>query len=385
MHEPYMKGTGLSTIGCTVYGPNASQSGFDVLAPRWNDLLQKSRFNSFFLTHEWQTIWWHNLGAGDLWIVAFTSDQGDSESPELVGIAPLYSVTPERGPNAGKCVLSLVGCTEVSDYLDLIIASGWEEAVYQAFREWLYSDDAPAWQRLDLCNLPEESLTYQHFPSILGDDSTNDSQSVDVTLEDVAPYFPLPATYEEYLQTLVTKKHRHEIRRKQRRIEREANCDFYIVGQENLTTGLSPTHQSAESDSFCADFEPAMDEFLRLQRASRDDKAEFMTDDMARFFRAMACFMQQAGYLRLCFLRIDGVNAATLMAFEYDGRFWLYNSGYDPDIFSALSPGWVILSYTIQYTIAAGLKVYDFMQGDEQYKYRFGGNDYKVMRVIVER
>ena len=82
---------------------------------------------------------------------------------------------------------------------------------------------------------------------------------------------------------------------------------------------------------------------------------------------------------------MDGQKAATLFAFEYDNRFLLYNSGYDPDIFAHLSPGWVLLAYAIQYAIAAGNKLFDFMQGDEEYKFRFGSSEYKVMRVVIER
>lgn len=181
------------------------------------------------------------------------------------------------------------------------------------------------------------------------------------------------------------------MRRKQRRLERETACEFIIVDYERLLKRGSAVRLAAGkpaqrfSDADCARFEREMDEFLRLQMASSEDKAEFMTDKMAHFFRTMACFMQQAGYLRLFFLRINGVYAATLMAFEYDGRLWLYNSGYDPDAFAPLSPGWVILSYSIQYAVAAGLQVYDFMQGDEEYKYRYGAQDYKVMRVVLER
>jgi CelD/BcsL family acetyltransferase involved in cellulose biosynthesis len=73
------------------------------------------------------------------------------------------------------------------------------------------------------------------------------------------------------------------------------------------------------------------------------------------------------------------------LSFEYNRRFLLYNSGFDPDAYSHLSPGWVLLAYTIQYAIAVGCKVFDFMQGDEEYKYRFGSDDYAVMRVIVSR
>ena len=31
------------------------------------------------------------------------------------------------------------------------------------------------------------------------------------------------------------------------------------------------------------------------------------------------------------------------------------------------------------------VSVFDFMQGDEEYKYRFGAHDYKVMRVIIRK
>jgi CelD/BcsL family acetyltransferase involved in cellulose biosynthesis len=45
----------------------------------------------------------------------------------------------------------------------------------------------------------------------------------------------------------------------------------------------------------------------------------------------------------------------------------------------------VLLSYAIQYAIASGCRVFDFMQGGEEYKYRFGAHDYKVMRVMLRR
>jgi CelD/BcsL family acetyltransferase involved in cellulose biosynthesis len=341
----------------TVYGPDSSPDGFDALAPEWNALLRRSRFNTIFLTHEWQTTWWNYLGEGDLWIVAFRR----ADTRELVGIVPLYLVVNSDGPWAGKRKLNLVGCIEVSDYLDVIAAKGWEDAVFQALSAWLCSNQAPAWDVLDLCNLPQESMTFHSAPPVF----ERCGFTVRVSREDVAPQFELPFHYETYLQERVEKKQRHEIRRKQRRAEREHQVDFYFVGPEH-NLGVE------------------MDDFAMLQRASREDKAEFMTPEMRRFFGAMAKRMLEAGYLRLCFLSIDGQKAASLLAFEYNRRFLLYNSGYDPNAYAHLSPGWVLLAYAIQYAIAAGCRVFDFMQGDEEYKYRFGSHDYDVMRVIVE-
>ena len=347
-----------SPLRRVVYGPTTSPNGFLALAGEWNRLLKRSRANVFFLTYEWQTTWWEALGTGDLWIVAFRTPDTD----ELVGIAPLYLTERESGAYAGKRVFTLVGCIEVSDYLDLLIAQGWETAVYTALLAWLHSPEAPAWDVVDLCNLPEVSLTYSTFPPL----AEAAGHAVQVLQEDVAPQFVLPLHYETYLQEQVDKKQRHEIRRKQRRAEREAEIGFYIVGKEHS-------------------LEAEVDDFVALQRASREDKADFMTPPMRRFFGAVARRMLDVGYLRLCFLTINGEKAATLYAFEYDRKFLLYNSGYDPDAHSQLSPGWVLLAYSIQYAIAAGCRVFDFMQGDEEYKYRFGSLDYKVMRVIMTR
>lgn len=375
----------------TVYGPDASPTGFEVYSAEWNELLRRSRFNSFFLTHEWQTTWWKHLGQGELWIVAFHRGSCEAsaggESRELVGLIPLFRFKQRAQPVSGgeEWVFALVGCTEVSDYLDAIILQGFEEAVYRSFFSWLQSEEAPLWHLLDLCNLPEESLTYQLLPELLAQCALE----VEVLQEDVAPQFELPPYYDTYLLEMVDKKQRHEIRRKQRRAEREAHCEFVVIGQDlrRKKTASAP-NSSAQTSSArlaTAELDREIEDFLQLQMSSRKDKADFMTEEMATFFREMARRMMEAGHLRLSFLKLDGIKAATLMAFEYDGRYWLYNSGYKPDVFASLSPGWVLLAYTIQYAVVVGLKVYDFMQGSEEYKYRFGSQDYKVMRVTVKR
>ncbi|MYJ79272.1 MAG: hypothetical protein F4047_14250, partial [Caldilineaceae bacterium SB0670_bin_27] len=164
------------SLNVTIYGPTAYPNGFSALASEWNDLLARSRYDTFFLTHEWQSVWWQQLGSGDLWILAFyrgesKEEREESENPadpshaapdpsELVGIAPFYLSEHKEGKWAGKNSLKLVGCVEVSDFLDIVIAAGWEKEVYYCLLDWLQSEEAPAWDYLDLCNLPEDSLSY---------------------------------------------------------------------------------------------------------------------------------------------------------------------------------------------------------------------------------
>ncbi len=365
----------LCTLDVVVYGPDAYPNGFSALSAEWNDLLARSRYDTFFLSHEWQSVWWQQLGAGELWILAFyqgaseaaggeREDPGDPARPSpgasgLVGIAPFYLSEHTQGSWAGKRSLKLVGCVEVSDFLDIIIAAGWEEQVYYCLLDWLRSEAAPAWDYLDLCNLPEDSLSYKALPSIFRDAGLK----VEVDQEDVAPHVHLPARYENYLMQ-IDKKQRHEIRRKQRRVERELDVGFTLI-------------QSMEA------LQGAMDEFLRLQRMSRPDKESFMTPHMERFFRVMAGRMLETGHLHLSFLSLNGENAAALLAFEYKKELLLYNSGYDTEKWAGYSPGWVLLGYVIQHAIVRGIEVFDFLQGDEEYKYRFGGHDYRVMRTLI--
>lgn len=328
-------------------------SGFAALQGEWNDLLHRSRFDTIFLTWEWQSTWWRSLGEsrGPLYLLALR-DEG-----RLVGIIPLYLTgTP------GNYTLSVVGCVEVSDYLDMIMEQGQEDAVYAAFAQWLNSPDAPAWNCLELCNQPGSSLSHTDFPVI----ARQMGWFAEIAQEDVCPVVTLPTDFDAYLEGL-DKKQRHEIRRKLRRVERETPdaCFRVVSGGPELSA--------------------AMDSFITLHRLSRTDKEAFMTGDMAAFFRELAETLAHAGWLELSFLDIGGQPAATYFCFNYHGDTLVYNSGYDPQSYPQLSAGWVLLAHVIEYAISQGRAHLDFLQGNEDYKYRFGGVDTSVWRTLIRR
>jgi len=66
-------------------------------------------------------------------------------------------------------------------------------------------------------------------------------------------------------------------------------------------------------------------------------------------------------------------------------RIWVYNSGLDPAAFAALSPGVVLTAAAIERAIAAGRAEFDFLRGNEEYKYRFGAADTHIYRLRLER
>ena len=72
------------------------------------------------------------------------------------------------------------------------------------------------------------------------------------------------------------------------------------------------------------------------------------------------------------------------MNFDYEDRIWVYNSGID-FTYREFSPGWVLLAYLLEWANQNKRQAFDFMRGDEDYKYRFGAFDRRVVRVMIRR
>jgi CelD/BcsL family acetyltransferase involved in cellulose biosynthesis len=326
--------------------------GFSALKPEWNALLSSSRSDTLFLTWEWQSTWWKHLGDGKLLLLGFRAD----DDGRLIGIAPLFQST----TGDGRPLLVVIGCRDVSDYLDLIVERGQEDGVYQALLDYL-ENEAPAWDVLDLCNLPQGALTYLRLREL----AAACGFQTRVETEDVCPVIDLPATWDEYLSQL-DKKQRHEVRRKLRRAEKEADTRFVVVGDE-------------------ADLGSEMRTFIQLHQKSTPEKDRFMDPQMQRFFFDVAQVLQARGWLQLTFIEIEGKKAASMLSFDYHDSILVYNSGYDPAQFAHLSPGWVLTARCIEHAIALGRHKFDFLRGNEDYKYRFGGRDTEVRRLLIAR
>jgi CelD/BcsL family acetyltransferase involved in cellulose biosynthesis len=96
--------------------------------------------------------------------------------------------------------------------------------------------------------------------------------------------------------------------------------------------------------------------------------------------------MYAQGLLDLTFLTVNNSQrAAAMWNFAYKGRMMLYNSGLNPVDYPSLSPGIVLLTYNIEHTIASGYSVYDFLQGDEEYKFRMGATPIQVKNLQITR
>jgi CelD/BcsL family acetyltransferase involved in cellulose biosynthesis len=327
------------------------ERGFDELAQEWDALLHDSLTDTIFMTHGWQTTWWRHLGEGELLILAVRDDEG-----ALMGLTPLFRV-----PHEGPSVLSTVGCVDVSDYLDWITRQGREEPVFMALLDTLGGELAKEWDELCLCNIPAGSPTLDLVPRLAQARGWQVTRSID----DVVPILRLPENWEAYEQMLAGKA-RRELRRKLRKAGPYSGVDWYVVGPEH---------------DLCAE----IDAFVDLLVKSHPEKADFMDERNRAFFQAVGRAIYDAGQLQLAFLTLNGQRVAAYMNFLYGDRLMVYNSGLDPASYR-LSPGIVLIAHLIRQAIEElKLTVFDFLRGNEPYKYDLGGADTLVHRLTITR
>ncbi len=310
-----------------------TQESFDSLASCWANPIHSLRWNSLFALPAWLKVWWQELGAG-VELYLGTVRQGE----RVIGVAPLL-VREEKA--------SLIGSADVCDYLDFVVAPRRERDFFNVLLDDLREKGI---NQLDLRPLRPDSTVLTHLVSI----AQNRGYEVLHHPEDVSLELDLPSTWDEYL-ALLTAKQRHEVRRKLRRLSEAGKVYYHFV------EGSVAVHD-------------AMDVFLKMFTDSRTDKAAFLTAQMESFFRSLADNMAEAELLRLGILELDTLPTAMVMCFDYDDCMYLYNSAYNPQ-YNSLSVGLLCKVLCIKESIQEGKKRFDFLKGDESYKYHLGGGE----------
>ena len=301
-------------------------------AAAWDRLVAGSRLRSPFLTWTWQREWTRAFAAARRLEIRRVEDA----EGQLVALLPLHEVEPG--------VLGLLGGADVSDYLDLIALAGREEEAWMALLQSRVAEPT-TW---DLHAVPGTSPTVLALPQI----AAACGLSASVTVEERCPVLVLPSSWDAYLASL-NGKHRHELLRKMRRLEREAP-------EARATCASHP-----------ADVENRLGDFFDLHRRSRVGKARFMDVRMEAFFRRVTTALGEHGGARLWFLDTASGPIASFITIEWDDTVGLYNSGFRPDR-ATLSPGVVLLAHLIRDAIERGKRRFDFLRGEERYKYEFG-------------
>lgn len=325
----------------------ASEDGRDFTRRDWSALVTADPAGTFFHTPGYLKLYWEEF----------------AERPEHL----LLCFAEEDGAQVGAVAFELIddtlrflGGTEVTDYMGPVAVPELQPAVAKALLAALGRRDD--WAVADLRGLPEDRA----WLDLLAEAAAAEGFTAEET-EDrngVAPFLPLPGSYDEYLTALPSKL-RHEIRRKARKLAAEGG----------------PYHVTLAHVDTLRDY---LDRFVELHRTSEGPKGVFMQPGMEIFFRRLGEAFLPRGIFHLAFIEIGEEKVAGTIGFRFEGTFYLYNSAFDR-AWERLAPGMVLVAEDIRIAIEAGCTGFDLLKGDYAYKYRFGAFPRRIRRLVIRR
>jgi CelD/BcsL family acetyltransferase involved in cellulose biosynthesis len=248
----------------------------------------------------------------------------------------------------------------VTDYMGPVaLPEVGESVAKELFAALARRDD---WSDADLRGLPEDHewlgwLTEAAAAQGLATEILDDQNGV-------APFLPLPGSWDEYLAALPSKL-RHEVKRKARKLETDGGKYRICLATGSTLVGF-------------------LDRFVELHRSSEGPKGVFLQPGMEIFFRRLGEAFLPRGIFNLTFIEIDGRKIAGTIGFRFEGKYSLYNSAFDHE-WRNLSPGMVLVAEDIRIAIEAGCSAFDLLKGDYGYKYRFGAYPRAIKRLVVTR
>lgn len=321
--------------------------GDDALREQWTALLDADPEASVFQGPRFLRTW-HDVLGSDHDVTTVALHDGD----ELVGI-----VVEAQVDRDGRRVLEFAGGTEVTDYQGPVARPDAAKDLATAWAERLATLDV---DELALSGLADDT----GWPDLLATALQARGLEVDEPSRiDVAPVVDVSAGHEAWLEAL-SGKDRKEHRRKARRLARDLG-DVEVVTADD------------------GDLGDAIARFFTMNDDAASHKASFFDrDDMRAFFDALATEFAHDDVFRLHELTVAGRPVAANVSLVWRDRWGLYNSAFDPRM-ASFSTGNVLVAELVALAADEGLDTFDFLRGDESYKYRFGAVDRDVVAITA--
>ena len=312
----------------------ATEDDFRSLREDWNGLLARSASTSVFLRWEWIHTWWE-IFRKQRALFLITVRQGR----RLVGIAPFYI---EPASSIGERRLRFCSDDLSPDYLDVIAEKGLESAVLRKIagcvkrraNEWdVMAVDYLLADSVLLTGLPHEGLLHRRGDSL------------------PCPYISIQGSFEEYLQS-------------------RPGLSLLRL-RKKMTTFLGKSAVRYDLVKDMKDLPKGIDDlfFLHKMRSqSSGRRTDFASSDVELFHHRLGALFLEQGILELRLLYDGGTPVDAHYSFRYGNKLFNYQQGFNP-AYKNWSVGTMSLCLELREVFARGLSEYDFLKGEESYKF----------------
>jgi len=331
---------------------------FFQLKGEWNKVLEESNSNNIFLTHEWMTTHWRHYKQDNGLYILLISDNNNT----IAGIAPL-KISRNKKYGAIIRALEFMGSDYVaSEYLDFIFKSGTENECMRVLTNYLMSEKD--WDCISLVDIYSNSENYRLLREYI---SVFDCFH-EYHISNNCPYISLPKSWDIYLNSL-NRKRRYNLRSREKSLQKKHTVEILYAEEHHETINES------------------MQRYFELQEQRIQDKgiSSIVTNKKFQQFHVdiIKSFLSN-GWLSLTFLKVDGDEVACLYGYKYNNKYYHYQGGFRPEL-KRYGIGALIISKQIEKLIESGYREYDFLRGDEEYKYDWTASSRKEVDFTIYR
>ena len=336
-------------------------SEFDALRGNWDAVYEADPEAQFFMSWQWQSDWF-NLYRTVSFVLAAKRKETDAE---YVAFLPLRMQTVFDKKTGFSNELFFAG-GRFADYAGILARPEFEAEAVPAFAEYL--KQKLCWARFTMDNLLMSDQRRRLF--LRGFDKARFAHTAieykfsnDPANHGICPLINLPADWDEYLGTL-SANNRQKIRRLLKKVDTSKDCRITL----------------SDAESFDQNLMMLLDFWKIKWTPSKGEQADGIALNSYRMLGRCA----ENGTLFLpVFWHGDRPVAALATLIDHCKKSLLFFITGRDETYREMPAGYLLHAYSIRYAITHGFTTYDFLRGDEPYKYQFAPQERRLRAVSV--
>ncbi len=293
----------------------------------------------------------------------------DEKPSNYVAFFPLKVAIQEHNGDYFYNQLSLAGVTD-ADHDPFVILPEYQNEAISAFAAYLQKREE--WSALRMKNVQPTDERLRLFLSQFSQEEfdfheqchLSDLDSID---NNIVPFITLPDNWDQYLQNNLSSNSRQRVKRFLRKIEDSDEYRITQVNADNLESHIGILRQ-----------------FWKSSWEGRKG-----TDNCYRTLNHVElslrhCFENNCLYFPVLW-KGDQPLGTIANFMDSAQKTILFLIGGRDDTVKDIPSGIVLHAYSIRYAIQQGFKIYNFLMGNEAYKFSFGAQERHIRTVFIQR
>ncbi|HQU83306.1 MAG TPA: GNAT family N-acetyltransferase [Pyrinomonadaceae bacterium] len=320
----------------------------------WENLFRQTNCAPF-LSFEWIAAWYEKLAENrEIYLLKAV------ENEQVIGILPLCLHTKKifgfKFSRLGFLGEEIGG----ADYLDLIASEENKAEIWEKAFEFLREEKD--FDSINLENLAQNSASVSILENLCEIDKSFRFKSI---ISSICPQIDLKSDWENVLSQ---SKRKDNFKRRLKKLEKVGGFEFRSITEK--------TEISAAFERFA---------FLHEKRWEKDGGSEATgLPQLMDFHRAVVEDLSEKNLVRFDEIWAEGECRASVYGLDNGETFYYYNAGYDLE-WANMSVGMVLIGLSIKAAICRGNKTYDFLRGEETYKFDWSNSQENLVTIKLNR